>query len=438
MNLQKWVRVLIPEIQLFDYVQAKGFTGKKTKMAYSSVSANSVRANGVNSTVSQGPQHVPHSSAAVKEVLQDARVGVKQFGLNRSNEELDSIFAEIKKVMNMEILHQEPFIDELLVSYKKAFFKREKGKLQNTILVSGPTGTGKMTAIHILIDQLYKKKIVPYNRFATIDLQKYSESEIHTNFILDCTAAFDYGIGTVCFTGIENANKEVVDYISKLFSEGYFRTPNGIIMDASDYFLLLLFDANWNEDERGQLPQSIANKIPPSILKGIQSYALSSPLQKQDLESILKKKLLGTAARVEKQAQLQVTFDQAVYPVLAERILETQRYCEEIQDFVEKDVYTSLVDLRAREVFKAGDQIFIHFTDGSLVASRGSESFQLKSAPLVKEENIDDLLSELNSLTGLASVKRSVFELLETVKIQKARQGAGFRKARSYGYAYGF
>lgn len=29
MGFQKWLRILLPELQLFDYVQAMGFRGKK-------------------------------------------------------------------------------------------------------------------------------------------------------------------------------------------------------------------------------------------------------------------------------------------------------------------------------------------------------------------------------------------------------------------------
>lgn len=427
MNLQKWVRILLPEIQLYDYVQAKGFTGKKKKVA---VSVGTVRATTASQTspVMQSPIHAPNSTGAVKEVLKDARVGVKQLGLNRSNDELDSIFVEIEKAMNAEILHQEAFINELLVSYKKAFFKREKGTVQNTILVAGSTGTGKMTSLRLLIDQLYKKKLVPYNRIAAIDLDRYAESEIHTNFMLDLTAAFEYGIGTVCFTGFENANSQILDYLSKLVTDGYFRTPTGVMIDASDYFLVFHLNANWNEEERGQLPQSMANQIPNPILRGMESIALTSPLQKQDLEIILQNKLLAAAGRLQKQAQLQVTFDKAVYSELAERILATKRYADEVQAFVEEDFYPALVDLRARGVLKAGDLLVIKFEDQQLAAFRGTEAFPLKSVPLVQEDKIDDLLAELNSLTGLESVKRSVTELLETVKIQHARQEAGFKR----------
>ena len=300
--------------------------------------------------------------------------------------------------------------------------------MQNTILVAGPSGTGKFTAIRLLIDQLYKKKLVPYNRIATIDLGKYTESEIHTNFILDLTAAFEYGIGTVCFTGFENANSQILDYVSKLSTDGYFRTSTGVMVDASDYFLLIYCDADWNEEERGRLPQSIATKIPPSILKGIQSIALSSPLLKEDLEVILKQKLLAAALRLENQAQLHLSFEPPVFSELAERILATKRYGEEVLHFADKNFYPALIDLRAKGVLKAGDQILIKFQDQELVASQGIQSYLLKSIPLVREEKLEDILAELNNLTGLEAVKRSVSELLETVKIQKARQEAGYKQ----------
>ncbi|NHC41060.1 AAA family ATPase [Bacillus sp. MM2020_1] len=429
MNFQKWLRVILPEIQLFDYVQAKGFTGKKQQAVRQSASLHMSGTAVKNQTIHKSPAHVPHSVGAVKEVFQDAKHGVKQLGLNKSNDELDLIFNEIKRTMNQSILRQGFFIDELLIAFKKAFINRIKGKVQQTLLVAGPFGTGKTTSIQILIDQLYKKKLVPYNRYATIELDKYTEADIHTNFIVDCTAAFEYGIGTVCFTGVEKANEQIIDYVSKLFTQGYFRTSNGVMIDASDYFLLLYTDVHFVEKEHGQLPPAIANKVPAAILKGIQSFAISSPLLKEDIEIILKQKMTLAAESLAKQAQLILSIQPSVYSALAERILETKRYGEEIERFINKDFYPVLVDLRAREIFRNGDHVLVKFQDDLLSASNGLQDYPIKRIPIVKEEKLEDLLEELNQLTGLDSVKHSIYELLETVKIQKARQEAGYKKA---------
>ena len=149
-----------------------------------------------------------------------------------------------------------------LYVFKKAFLARDKGNIQNTILLSGPTGTGKNRSLNILINELYQEET--YTLIKVIlrsDLSQYGEKDIHTNFIVDCSALFSYGIGTVCFTGFEKAHSDVLHYVTKLFRDGYFRTPEGIVVSASDYFLILYMDAEVKEKEVGQqIPLSIANQ----------------------------------------------------------------------------------------------------------------------------------------------------------------------------------
>lgn len=428
MGFQKWLRILLPELQLSDYIQAKGFRGKKQRMggqAQAMAHSGTLRTE----SVSGNPQHVFHSAGGVGEVVKDTKYGLKQMGLNRSHEELDKIFAEIKKELNSSILRQGSFIDELLVSYKKAFFKREKGRVQNTILLAGPVGTGKFTTLQLLVNQLYKKKLVPYKRAVTIDLRNYTEKDIHSNFVLDCSAAFEYGVGTVCFLGIEKADAEVLKYVSRLVQHGYFRTENSLMVDASNYFLVFYSDVDLKEEVHGKLPTEVANKIPAPILKGIQSYAISAPLLHEDVETILRNKLQVAARRLESQTQLMVKFEEGLVRGLVGRILATKKYGEAIESLVEKDFYQALVDLRARGTFLAGDRISIQLQQDDLLAVKGEQSFLLKSIPLVEEEKIEDLIEELNRLTGLDSVKTAIHELLETVKVEKMRQEVGYKTA---------
>ncbi|WP_114571935.1 AAA family ATPase [Exiguobacterium flavidum] len=428
MGFQKWIRILIPELQLIDFVKEKGFASKKQrigKQAQTMVSAGALRTD----SISGGPQHVPHSVGAVGEVVKDAKYGIKQMGLNRSNEELDVIFQEIKQELNARILRQGSFIDELSVAYKSAFFKREKNKIQNTILLAGPAGTGKFTTVELLVDQLYKKKLVPYRRVTTIDLKNYAKEDVHSNFVLDCFAAFEYGIGTVCFTGWENADDEVLKYISRLVQQGFFRTSNSQMIEAANYFLIFYCDVDLKEEVHGKLPAEIANKIPVPILKEIQSYAISAPLMPSDVEAILKAKLEIASRKLEVQTQLNVLIEREVFAGLVERIMITKKYGEAIEQLVEKDFYKGLVDLRSRGHLLVGDFIQIQLQGDDLSAVKGQKTFLLKTIPFVEEEKIEDLLDELNRLTGLDAVKRAVHELLETVKAEKMREEAGRRQS---------
>ena len=55
----------------------------------------------------------------------------------------------------------------------------------------------------------------------------------------------------------------------------------------------------------------------------------------------------------------------------------------------------------------------------------GKDSVLLKTVSIIKEESVEDLLEELNRLTGLESVKSFIHELLQTVKLQKQREQLG-------------
>src|SRR4051794_38341527 len=144
MSFQKWLRIVIPEIQLIDFIQKEGFRGKKQKKVMESqarVGVGSIPSGSNIPSMSHGG--LPQSSGAIKEAARDAKLGIKNLTLHRSNEELDHLFNEIKDTVNKHVLGQTRYIDDLLVCFKKAFLARDKGSIQNTILLSGPSGTGK-------------------------------------------------------------------------------------------------------------------------------------------------------------------------------------------------------------------------------------------------------------------------------------------------------
>ena len=429
MSFQKWLRIVIPEIQLIDFIQKEGFRGKKQKMVqHRQASVRAGSGSIPNGSIHAAGHHagIPQSSGAVREAARDATLGIKNLTLHKSNEELDQLFEDIKNTLNHHVMGQQKYIDDLLVSYKKAFLARAKGDIQNTILLSGPAGTGKNRSLHILMNELYQKKLIPYKSYSTLDLSQYGEKETDTNFIVDCSSLFSYGIGTVCFTGFEKAHPEVLDYVTKLFKDGYFRTPQGIVVSAADYFLILYLDADIKEKRVGQqIPLTIANQIPANLLREIQSFAYTEPLTKDSLSTILQTQLIQAASKLQSQAQLYIHFDPNVFRELANVIVSTQKYGEAIEDLVENHFTSVLLDARARGVFSSNSQIEVKMKDQEFLAQSGKDSILLKTVSIIKEESVEDLLEELNRLTGLESVKSFIHELLQTVKLQKQREQLG-------------
>ena len=100
MSIQKWLRIVFPEIQLFDFVKAQGFKGNKQKSFIPS--QTSMEANGPSPIFTQqNPSTLPQTSGAMKEVVHDASKAIKNLTLTKTNQDLDMIFDEIKRELNI-------------------------------------------------------------------------------------------------------------------------------------------------------------------------------------------------------------------------------------------------------------------------------------------------------------------------------------------------
>ena len=84
-----------------------------------------------------------------------------------------------------------------------------------------------------------------------------------------------------------------------------------------------------------------------------------------------------------------------------------------------------LLDARARGVISSSNLINVKMTDNKFIADTGKDTILLKNISIIKEETLEDILEELNRLTGLESVKSFINELLQTVKLQKQREELG-------------
>ncbi|WP_240418752.1 AAA family ATPase [Paenibacillus periandrae] len=432
MSFKKWIRIVFPEIQLIDFMKEHKAAARMRSSANLS-STNRGQDDSPPSTVTHSSTSLPgtaplgpNSASPVREVLADVKRGVKQIGIDQSPLELDDKFADIIRELNERIWAQHSYIEQLAAAFKKAFFANEKGKVKNVILISGPAGTGKKTSLGLLIQLLNKKNLTSYKRYYEFDLSRYSEVDVKSNFIVDCSATFQDGMGTVCFTGMKNAHSEVLNYISQLISTGSFRTPEGTQVNAGDYFIIFEMD-QWVKEKHvyTALPAVIASQIPPVILKSIRSYAISAPLNVETVERLVQQKFTRAASTLAYQTQLNISYEENVFHRLAEIFVESKRYGQAIDEWSQKEFVDRILDLRSKGELQANEQVTIRCVDQEIVVAASTQSFVLKRMSIIKEETLEDIMLELDRLTGLRQVKDFIHELLETVNAQKKREQAG-------------
>ncbi|WLR43404.1 AAA family ATPase [Bacillus carboniphilus] len=334
-------------------------------------------------------------------------------------QDVDHIFRKISHSLNTSIHDQEDFINELVLAYKRAYLNQKKGVLQDTILLAGSEGNGKVYSLSLLIKELYQNRIIPYGKVIEIDLSSYNEREINTNFMADCSAAFEFGIGTVCFKGINYANNQIVKYITNLVSKGYFRTEAGVLIDAEDYFIVFC------QDEDVLTKEEAMKKVPEQLKSYINTTIIIQPLSEESLAKVTRRLLSKMNKELQLKVDVSISFNDDVVQYLCAYALKEKTYSTALHRFIENDLFKALVGLRARKEIRSGNMVHLFIENDSIAIQANNIHLPVLKLATKESESLETLLEQLHQLIGLESVKSFVDELIDTAKIQKMRKDKG-------------
>jgi len=343
-----------------------------------------------------------------------------------SPKQLDQLFKEAEMKVNREVIGQRLFVGDLVAGYKQGYINGRQDKARNSILLAGAAGTGKKTALERLVKELNSCELTSNPHIADIDLMRYEADEITGNFIKDMAEAFQHSEGTVLFRGMKEADPAIVHLVALLTAEGSFRTKEGVRICATDYFLIFYIDEPVERASGyGQIPGALTNHLPASILQSIQATAISSPLDRATMRRIAEI-LTGRAVNdLKRDMQLKIAVHPSTYEAFADIAAMNRTFGEAVQHWVENELTVVLSGLRARNKLRRNENVQIRFKNGTFVVESNSHEFPIKALSFFQPESIEDVLKELNALTGLESVKKFVYELMETVQVNKLRARDG-------------
>jgi len=437
-TIKKWIvntlLFLFPEIQLVQLVREEGFIARKeappaqstleqSMQSYASA-ANAGRAGHAYSAHNkQGPTPSLSPSRPV-ETQRSAYSGPVRNDARSSSspKHLDQLFKRAEKKVNLEVIGQQLFVKDLVAGYKQGYINKRLYKARNIILLAGAAGTGKKTALERLVAELHACELTSNPHITDINLKRYEADEITGNFIEDVAEAFQYPDGTVLFRGIKEADPAIIQLLATLASEGSFRTKEGVRISAADYFLIFYIDDPVERaSEYGQVPSSLTKHLPSSIFQNIQAAAISSPLDRATMRQIAEILMEKAVNDLSRGMQLKIVVHPSAYEALADMAAMNKTFGEAVQHWIENELTVVLSSLRARNKIPRNEKVRIRFMNDTFVAESNSHKFPIKALSFVQAESIDDILKELNALTGLDPVKKFVYELMETVQVNKLR-----------------
>ncbi|RAV19453.1 stage V sporulation protein K [Paenibacillus contaminans] len=432
------LKFLFPETQLVQLVRTEGFIARKEAPPAQSRPEQSVPSNqygadagragsaySAQNAPGQSPASPPSRPARAQTFASSGQVRNDTRSAS-SPKQLDQLFQEAEKNVNREVIGQQLFVGDLAAGYKQGYINGRQDKAKNIILLAGAAGTGKKTALEQLVKELHTCELTSNPRIADIDLKRYEADEITGNFIKDMAEAFQHSEGTVLFRGVKEADPAIVHLIALLAAEGSFRTKEGVRVSAADYFLIFYIDGPVERaNEYGQIPAALTKQLPASILQNIQAAAISSTLDRATMRRIAEILMGGAVNELSRDMQLKISVHPSVFEALADIAAMNKTFGEAVQHWVENELTVVLSGLRARNEIRRNETVRIRFKSDIFVVESNSFEFPIKALSFVQPESIDDVLKELNALTGLESVKKFVYELMETVQVNKLRARDG-------------
>ncbi len=148
-----------------------------------------------------------------KEIEQD-------FGIQSVEAEPLKRFDLITKKLNQTFIHQEKYIDELVMAFKRPFVINDENKLKNCILVSGSPGSGRHSSLKKLAEEMAKQKLLAASETALIDMARYPTSNEEKLFLQDLYTALQSKGELIVFEHCEHAYAAYLKLLGELVSEG--------------------------------------------------------------------------------------------------------------------------------------------------------------------------------------------------------------------------
>ncbi|TSB47563.1 AAA family ATPase [Alkalicoccobacillus porphyridii] len=405
MIIKKWSRILLPELQLLDF--------KKRERVQKQPNQQMIQQT--PQAIQLGNQQVAPGLSTSGGAALPKEISVQQTSKERKKsavipDQLDQTFVLAEQMVKSQVYGQSEYVDGLLLWFKKQQLLGGSfdGKA-NAIAVFGPHGTGKKKGVEQTVQALHHYKVLPTPQVMTLDMSIYSDKDVHSNFIRDCSSAFALGKATVVLKGLDGATQAVLDYVTLLVKQGWFRTESGIVIDAADH--LLVFVAEKERD----LPKIISDQL----VEKLKTIPLTQDVMYQITTEMIERAL----THVKERTGLQVTYTSDMPMHLAKLSIEHKGFGSLIHRWTMGQVVERLISERAKAQLRESESLI--WKDGAIYL-RINDTLLFKPEQM-ERTSVEQSFAKLEQLIGLQEVKTFVHELASTIELQAKRKEAGMQ-----------
>jgi len=348
------------------------------------------------------------------------------------------VFDEIAPVIKEKISGEEEAVNQLLTAFRRPYVMgTEEGKPKNVILVAGPKGTGKHSAIAAMARCLYEKQVFLSDQVDTIDMSRYTSGSQEQIFLQDLYGALNSNSSVVCFEKFETSFPSFLRMVDSLAIDGKtvlskrYVLSKGVLVENQTG---LVKDAVDSLEANGKflvfITEGKASKVQDYFGADFMYHVLDTvtfvSLDEESVQEILTYEMNELAKKCSEQLHIEISAGEEVKNWLAMHYDKT-RGRESISELF-SDMYICLSELVLYQNIGNGEQVQIVVKDDAPTAVY-NESSTLVVRSKSSSKELEEINAEMDEIVGLTEVKEYVRSLESHVKIQKQRKEQGMKTA---------
>lgn len=369
--------------------------------------------------------------------------------------EIDVKFKNIEKLLKNELIGQDLYIKNLITYIKEKTVKNEKGVL---ILV-GEKDTGKKTSIRILIEEMYKEKLIESDNINEINLDTYNFKLGYNAFLSDLHDRLKSKSKCIMFKNIQNAMEDIVHVISDLCFNSCFNLnedyiiKNDVFVKADEENKEEINDIlNSEEIHKEKINQLICNNkfvvftcdyndinldkvFGSGLINKIDKVLYTKDLDKKERNIVVRRRVIETINHIKEELDLDIMIDlnkddeNKEYFGICKYLQESYKKDSNfgISEYVKYKLNNPLRNLVIKEEIKSNSRLFIYVENDEIYCKANSKVYKLNeyTTPTLEEARY-----KLNSIIGIKELKEFIYNVQNNYKVQNIRERLGLTTSK--------
>ena len=345
-------------------------------------------------------------------------------------------FGEILEELKERLVGNDDALAKLTTAFRRPFVMgTEEGKAKNVILVSGPKGSGRHSAISAVARSLYERQIFVNDEVYTIDMSLYQSGAQETVFIQDLYKDLQGKGNVICFENFEVGFPAFLRMVDSLVCNGKVTLSKRYVLNKGvlvENQTGLVKDSIDSLSAEGKYLVFITNKGTSAIQNAFGAEFLYHVLDVIEFKSLDETETMEYEVikehELKKKAKenllLDVDIDTEVLVWVREHFDKTNGIDSITEIF--NNFYIGLSQSALNQNIYTDTKAHISMGQNGPVATINEETVELIREKTSAEE-IEQINKELDEIVGLDMVKNYIHSLESHIHMQQIRRQQGMK-----------